>query len=616
MRYVWRKQDATWLLMAGETIVLSIPVQEGCKDDFESLGEGAFRWTRTCAQPSIQMTMTIKSNAQCRYWQVPAVNYNGNGWGRGAQYTGWARDGQPWCYAWHRTAIPACTYSESENWCISLFGEEKGGMSGSICMEEGCAVQSLLWPEQEGPSVLFKRAWLEPFMGTMEPASTFTAIIHVFPAGKLREGYRRLLDFAWDYFHRDVQMQKSPEEIIRLDTCFLRSLWQRKPDGVTGFQTGMHWVESENAFVKSTNFELGWTGQNPSVACILLREYKKTGDEDLKNKALSVLDSWMKYARLPNGMMFCKLFCDPNRLDSVINGDIPTTFDACNLGTGAVYLFKAARLCKELDIDRPEYSNAAMGLCDFALRSQQESGEFAKSWYLDGSVDARHGVIGVFMALPLFDAYDQTGERKYLDAALRAVDFYLSEFDRCGYTTAGALDSYCIDKESAAPLLRAALTAYRYTNDQRYVEAAEGVAYYLSTWQWHYTVDFPRGSMAREVGFDTYGSTAVSAAHNALDHYGLYFVPEFIELAELTGKEMWRSRARALWYAGTQLISDGTLTVKGRVRPAGSQDESVRHTRWGRPDRKYFTTSEWLTHWQTSFREVALDRLSNWDDLR
>lgn len=116
MRYVWRKQDATWLLMAGETIVLSIPVQEGCKDDFESLGEGAFRWTRTCAQPSIQMTMTIKSNAKCRYWQVPAVNYNGNGWGRGAQYTGWARDGQPWCYAWHRTAIPACTYSESENW--------------------------------------------------------------------------------------------------------------------------------------------------------------------------------------------------------------------------------------------------------------------------------------------------------------------------------------------------------------------------------------------------------------------------------------------------------------------------------------------------------------------
>ena len=49
MRYVWRKQGATWLLMAGETIVLSIPVQEGCKDDFESLGEGAFRWTRTCA---------------------------------------------------------------------------------------------------------------------------------------------------------------------------------------------------------------------------------------------------------------------------------------------------------------------------------------------------------------------------------------------------------------------------------------------------------------------------------------------------------------------------------------------------------------------------------------
>lgn len=616
MQYEWKQGEHGWRLCGGGETVLTIPAQEGCTDAFEPIGEGAFRWTRRCALPADRMAMTVRSAGKCRYWQVPAVNYNGNGWGKGAQYTGWSREGQPWCYAWHRTAIPACTYAESEDWCVSLFGEEKGGMSGSIRMEEDCAVQSLLWPEQETPKVLFKRAWVEPFMGRMEPMDRFTAILHVSRAGAIRDGYHALLDFAWDYFYRSVTMKRSPEEIIRLDTCFFRSLWQRRHDGLTGFQTGMHWEESESAFVKSHGFELGWTGQNPSAACILLREYSKTGDEDLKDKAISVLDSWVRYARLPNGMLFCKLVSDPNHLDSVINGDIPTTFDACNLGTGAVYFFKAARLCEALGIERPAYREVAMGVCDFALRTQSENGEFAKSWYLDGSIDSRPGVIGVFMALPLFDAYDVTDDARYLDGAVRAVDFYLGEFERCGFTTAGALDSYCIDKESAAPLLRAALAAHRYTGEQRYVKAAERVAYYLSTWQWHYSVDFPQGTMAKDAGFDTYGSTAVSAAHNALDHYGLYFVPDFIELADLTGREIWRSRARALWYAGTQLISDGTLTIKGRVRPAGSQDESVRHTRWGRPDMKYFTTSEWLTHWQTAFREVALDRLPCWDDLR
>ena len=42
----------------------------------------------------------------------------------------------------------------------------------------------------------------------------------------------------------------------------------------------------------------------------------------------------------------------------------------------------------------------------------------------------------------------------------------------------------------------------------------------------------------------------------------LYWIPEYLKLAEYTGNDMWRQRARALWYSGTQLLSDGTL-VKG-----------------------------------------------------
>ena len=92
--------------------------------------------------------------------------------------------------------------------------------------------------------------------------------------------------------------------------------------------------------------------------------------------------------------------------------------------------------------------------------------------------------------------------------------------------------------------------------------------------------------------------------------------PQWLELAELTGNDVWRSRARALWYNGTQLISDGTLVINNKVRPAGSQDESIRHTRWGRPDNRYFITSEWLTSWQGTYRQVALQLINDWDQLR
>ena len=118
------------------------------------------------------------------------------------------------------------------------------------------------------------------------------------------------------------------------------------------------------------------------------------------------------------------------------------------------------------------------------------------------------------------------------------------------------------------------------------------------------------------MGYDTFGGTSVSAAHNALDPYGVFYVPEFLELAELTGNPMWFEMGRALWHNGIQMISDGTLAIEGRVRPAGGQDESVRHTRWGRTDYRFHVTSYNLVSWMGAFRMVTLDKVKDWDKLR
>ena len=66
-------------------------------------------------------------------------------------------------------------------------------------------------------------------------------------------------------------------------------------------------------------------------------------------------------------------------------------------------------------------------------------------------------------------------------------------------------------------------------------------------------------------------------------------------------------RARAIWFNSTQLISDGTLCINGHVRPAGGQDESIRHTYWGRPDLRHFVFSEWLTVWMGAYRYWAME---------
>jgi hypothetical protein len=68
---------------------------------------------------------------------------------------------------------------------------------------------------------------------------------------------------------------------------------------------------------------------------------------------------------------------------------------------------------------------------------------------------------------------------------------------------------------------------------------------------------------------------------------------------------MWRERAIATWANATIGISDGSLTVKGKLRPEGSLSEGFFHTRWAEP----FDVSEWLVAWPTAFRLEVLRRV-------
>ena len=617
MAISFQQKNSQWLVLLDGEQVLTIDVPCGCADSFEVIDGNTFYWHRKCDTPVTNMRMTLRANYLPRYFQVPSVNYNGNGWGSGAQYSGYADQDTPWTYAWHRVAIPACTYSESDRYAVALFGQEAGGMSCSIYPQDGQIIQELIWPEVEGPRVLYKRCWEPAYQGTMEPTDRFTGIVMLMPAGAPRERMHDLLDFAWKLNYRDVNMCYTPERVKELDLLFIRSMWIHRFNGLVGFRNGVNWDEQESNWHKHTqNFEIGWCGQNGAQACAMLDHYLETGDEDALHKAISTLDSWDKHAFLPNGLMYVKLTAPLDHLDSVMNGTVPTVLDTCNLGTGATYFFRAASLCEKAGVPRPNLEKRAFGLCDFFVRAQKPNGEFAKSYFVDGSVDSPHGSVASFVIPPLFDAYERSGDRKYLDTALKGVDFYLGEFAKGGCTTAGALDSNCIDKESGAPLIRAAMKAYEVTGEKKYLDAAVELGYYLASWQWHYTVDFPKDSLLGQHNVDTYGSTAVSAAHNALDHYGIYYIPEYLKLAELTGNDIWRQRARAIWYNGIQMLSDGTLTVRGRVRPAGSQDESFRHTRWCRTDNVIFTPCEWCTVWQGTFRHAVLQELTDWNILR
>ena len=135
--------------------------------------------------------------------------------------------------------------------------------------------------------------------------------------------------------------------------------------------------------------------------------------------------------------------------------------------------------------------DAAFEICDFTLERMNADGRIGMSWNRDGSVHEEKGTAGAFLVLPLAEAFLRTGERRYLEAAEKGFAYYYGEFAANGYGTSGALDTCCIDKESVIPLMKGALLLFDATGKKSYLDQAEEAAWYLSSWQWHQTVEYP-----------------------------------------------------------------------------------------------------------------------------
>ncbi|MBE6640467.1 MAG: hypothetical protein E7619_02655 [Ruminococcaceae bacterium] len=629
----------------------AIVAAEGATDSFEKLEDGAWRWHRHTDAPTDNMRMEIVLLGEATFTMVPAVSYNGNGWGKTPEYVGdRADDGTPWSWASHRVTIPSCTYSENCEISIALMAEPNSNSACSLYKVEEGEKHVLIFPEEEKPKTLHRHFWGEPFQGTMEPTCDFEGVIYASVSDGSKHRYKGLLDFAWRYYGHAIKPPFSAKELYRLSIAYARYLLQKEKDGFIGFTSGAQWLPKLNGYQKSEHgYELGWVGQNASFATAFINDYIENGDKENLEIGLGVLDGWLtkgvvnnrfinahkRYNTEPNPLLdlpfetMTKEDLDPWEFpESLLEGIIcrrlgkprpatpakplPPGSDACNLGTGAEGYFEAYDLLKKIGIDRPEYLEWALKTCDFALESQDENGCFAKNWDYEGNVRSKKGTIGCFLILPLINASKRTGDGKYLDAAKRAFDFYYEELEREGYTTAGALDTYSIDKESASPLLRDSLALYEATGDKKYVEYSEKIAWYLCTWMMHFTVDYPEDCLIAKLNYDTFGATSVSTPHNALDQYALRDVLSFIKLYEITGNIQWRERALAFWCNACQGISDGTLYINGRLRPAGSQDEAIFHTRWGRHTVPPFTPSQWLASWPCAFRLENLRWLKDW----
>lgn len=609
--------------------------KEGTRDELLRLGEGIYRWKRHIAVSSEgkqdygRLVMTLRVMEKPDFYMVPGVNYNGNYWGDGMEPKGIGEGERTWKFASHRAAVPAGMYCQNEDAAFGLWGdmENNSGFSGYMTEDErGGFTLNLQFPEVEEPEVYCardvysKEAYRESCL--WKDGQIELGAVLVLKERQQEYDYDKFLQAAWDWGRENIEEKKpvetggsrrtrgrdwteerveirSKEEVWRLGFEFIQSSAFFRENGFAGVCMGLTW--QDNQWVQKRDYlEIGWVGQNASLAVSFLYRYAIEARKECLELGLEMLDCWASCAPLPNGLFRCRF--DKIQKYGALTDNMEERNDAVNLCSAVEEYLEAYYLLQEFGIERENYRELARNICRFIMEVQQIDGKLGKAWYNNGACADEEGIVGCCLAKALCTAYRYEKDTVYVEAAKRSYHYYYREFIRYGYTTAGALDTYCVDKESAISLLGTALELYRYDKKEEYVEQAVKISNYLATWQYHYNVDYAENTVLGKIGYKTRGGTAVSVQHNHIDCYGLAFYEDWISLSVLTGDNIWHERAEALWSNSLYNISDGTLIIKGQRRPAGSQDEGFLQTRWHTKRGEYFGVSEWLVVWNTAFR--------------
>ena len=562
---------------------------------------------------SVRLTLDFVHFGHADYVMIPAICYNGNQWGKGLEPKGFETDGVCHTYSFRRSGIPGASYSEGPRFAVALWTDapscDEGSFSFSVLPSEERTVHSLIYPEEEMPRVYRQKDSYAPGFArkmSMSKGDSFVAkaYVSVAPVEPSHAAVRHFLESAWVRADKDSGPEvRTQKDLWEFGVQYLTEvLWEDWGDyhgvaigyvaddwGEWGIKGGTGWTLHHNGG------QAAWVGQNLSVAISLLTDYAHNGREISRDKALSILDTWSSdKVVLPNGL-YLPIYT------YVVNPSDESPLDCCELGVVATNMFEAADTLRVMGLGNPDrLDSIAYGILDFVVGDQQPDGCLSKGWYPDGSPIDRDAGTGAFMIPPLIQASLRTGDAKYMDAARKAYKFYFDELKRTGYTTAGAQDTWCIDKESGIPLLKAALDMYDLTGKKGYIADAELAAYYLTTWMWYYKLVYPTDDQGIQYihEYNTFGSTAVSTQHQCLDSYGCDAIGHLLRLADATGNEAWRERAFAIWNACRQMVSDGTLVVNGRLRPVGALNEAFWQCRWDLT----FPCNDWLNAWPCALR--------------
>jgi hypothetical protein len=239
-----------------------------------------------------------------------------------------------------------------------------------------------------------------------------------------------------------------------------------------------------------------------------------------------------------------------------------------------------------------EWFNWVNGYCGWLVTKQRDDGSFPGGY--QGGIGEATGNSGVTSYAPvpvLVRMTEETGDRKYLNSAIRAADYIWANFgSKCVFL--GATGSEVADKESGMLSMEAFLALYENTHDAKWLERAQAAGSYAESWIWIWNVPMPIGAtyeLGWKPGVPTIGVNGIGSNDiGGVDDYLDWAVPSYAKLYLYTKDEHYLDVARVLLH-GTKAM----LALPGRAYDLKGPGWQQEHWRMG-PIRGIGAHRTWL----------------------
>ena len=261
--------------------------------------------------------------------------------------------------------------------------------------------------------------------------------------------------------------------------------------------------------------QLGFCGRVLLNGFNALEYGEQTDDAELVRMGNAIFDSWLEHGFTARGYF---------KEDMHIRGGIPADKDivhSIRQQSEAVYaVLHYLRYEKQHGRKHKEWEQKMRRLLDNMLMLLKDDGHYARKFRDDDSdVDASGGST-TSATSTLVMGYKYFGDKRYLTAAKRTVDYLEREIISKSDYFSSTLDANCEDKEAAISAVTATYYLAMMTKGkecQRYTDLCRKAAYFALSWYYLWDVPFAQGQMLGDLGFKSRGWSNVSVENNHVD---------------------------------------------------------------------------------------------------